>query len=304
MYPYLEVCELSNLRSVLETFGWCVVRGVFSNEDVERAKHAVAQSQSNESLNGMTYGDSFATVSKVFHQNEHVDQILQVALRSERLVYFGDAVLRTDNNAGYKFHKDNILRESPSTEFDEPVSIVRCGWYLADHTQVSGGIAFQSGSHLRAGSVGFGCAAASRANDLVIWFTTTSHAANYQRIGCGDLVLPTSPPLHKLLSLVPRGFLQRRVDTRVTYLPTFASAGDYFDAYRQYISDREDYMCYVQAAQDFHNIFEDVLDPEIWTIDYPESRQAPTFSGHWEHITTEMPTYALSLTKMSFQEFL
>lgn len=297
MSTYLDVAEVARLRKNLERDGWCVVRRVFSEEEVECAKKAVLNVDGELKLNGMTFGNSFAQISRIFHSNEHINHIIQEALQSEQLLYFGDAVLRTDNAARYKFHKDNILRASPSIEFDEPVPVVRCGWYLADHINLSGGIAFQTGSHLRAGSMGFGTAAASTPNDLVIWFTTTSHAANYQRIGFGNNVLPTSPPAHKLLSMLPGKWLQARVSSRVTYLPTFAKKGSYFNAFSEYIGDRRDYMQYVEAAKQYNNVFEEILDDDIWTIEYPKTSDSYGFEGHWENVTNELPKYVEKLKK-------
>lgn len=167
----VEVCEpVANQNpSRLSTYGYSVVRGVFSKSEVDQFHSAFDK--------GVCAGDLLS--HPALHSVVYDKRIMQ-ALRDagmESPCYWLESCMIAGGGVG--FHRDNADRVDPlAPDWSEGYCLIRVGIYLEDCAGQGGGIEFKAGSHRSPESDGEVHYADTRPGDIVLWDLRTLHAAN------------------------------------------------------------------------------------------------------------------------------
>ena len=108
------------------------------------------------------------------------DRVVSLAteLLGDDPVAFPDHAIQLSGGS-FGYHKDNVDRLDPTgPDWDGPYRLLRFGVYLEDYAGRSGSLAVQPGSHRGVHYAGRAVNVATRPGDLVVWYSTLTHAAN------------------------------------------------------------------------------------------------------------------------------
>jgi hypothetical protein len=169
-------------------------------------------------------------------------------------VYFGDSSMRLGKNGVRAWHRDNVNRRRilGGADWHDPYPLLRCGFYLQDQSQHSGGLVLRPGTN-RPGHLlpGVGKFVDARAGDLVAWDLRTVHSGEAVRMrGLPHLVLHP-----RLQTLLPEALRVPDGSERIVMFMTFALPGPHLDNYLNYLKER-DYMHDAWSSSRF--------GPEVW----------------------------------------
>jgi hypothetical protein len=161
-------------------------------------------------------------------------------LLGDKPCYFGDSSIRIGRNGARAWHRDNVdrVRWQGGQDWSEPYRMLRCGLYLQDQAEHSGGLMLRPHSNRPNRRLpSLPKLVKARAGDLVAWDLRIVHS--------GEAVRPRGLPW---LALNPR--LQTRLptamrvpegDQRVVMFMTFGCAGAHLEHFIAHYRTR-DYM--------------------------------------------------------------
>jgi hypothetical protein len=159
-------------------------------------------------------------------------------LGAERLQFFGDSsIMIGEGERG--FHKDNANRtDSLAKDWQEDFDIIRCGLYLQNTSQFSGGLQLRIGSHRMVNRWhGRIFNFEGRAGDIAYWKLTTTHSGNrrifrfYRRLN----LIP------RIASLLPSSFFLPYERERFAIFFALAPVGSkYLNEYVSHLDARSD----------------------------------------------------------------
>lgn len=159
-------------------------------------------------------------------------------LKVNKIQFFGDtSIMVGEGERG--FHKDNANRmDDSAADWNADYDIVRCGLYLQDTRNFSGGLQLRIGSHhkvsrWRGRIFNF----EGKSGDIAYWKLTTTHSGN-RRI----LKFPRSLNLiPRIASALPSWLFRPYEKERYAIFFTFAAENSkYLEDYVKHLNDRED----------------------------------------------------------------
>ena len=212
------------------TNGFCVVPGVFREEEVESWRDAAIEHPQRDLLVDLDL--------RRLLLDGRVLRIAREILGDNDLIYFGDSNSVIGNPAA-GFHKDNADKSDPDgPDWSGRYPLIRFGLYTQDHANLPGGLDLRRASHL-APSVADGeyVAARTRVGDLVVWNLRTSHSGDTMLMRNGQAVDPASVA-GKILRRFSFGVLRNPSAVRVAIFWTFGLRGSHLDRYIAYLKTR------------------------------------------------------------------
>lgn len=245
---HLSAEEVSRFRRN----GYVVVKNLFTREQTthlrERIEALHRRTQGTVEQNpDPLYPRASFFVGDVFGKPELADQdyvfldrrVVAVikSLIGEPIVYFGDSSIQI-GEATRGFHKDNVDRsDAGGPDWDSEYTIVRCAFYLEDHSRHSGGLKVRVRSHNHASRHrGRSVNLSTEPGDLVVWYLRTSHSGNAVRLK-GLRGLSLHPRVEGLL---PRWLRAPEELERIAMFCTFGRPDHHLDRYIDYQRTRTD----------------------------------------------------------------
>ena len=262
---------LNNYKDFIDRYGYCVVRKVFSEDEVIelrrlfksiekkslKKKHAITISKAER--NGfkpkddqtLILGDvvSFKEFSK-FELLVYNEKILKPVRKviGDKICYFGESNMQS-GTGDRGFHKDNRIsdRENPNGEdWVGEFPLIRVAIYLNDTVKYSGGVKVVPGSHkiptshFKSGFIIVG----SEIGDIVIWKFTTTHSGNFKRIKYFKNLT-----LHpRIEDYIPNWLEIDNPNRRRGIFITYGVEGNHLKNHINYLRTREDYLRYFKFA--------------------------------------------------------
>ena len=182
----------------------------------------------------------------IFFDRE-VIELAMALLDTGELVYWGDSNMQF-GEAARGFHKDNVDRLNPDgLDWQGSYDLIRCAFYLQDHSKHSGGLKIRLASHNIPNHLqGKICDIASEYGDLLLWNMRLTHSGNTRK-----LRLPFDVPLHpRLEQIVPLSLCRPEALRRIGTFCSIGKAGPQLDRYIARMNEREkDYKPYLQHAR-------------------------------------------------------
>jgi hypothetical protein len=182
----------------------------------------------------------------IFFGAEAVEMIKGL-LRTDELLYWGDSSIQA-GEAARGFHKDNVDRnDGTRDDWRRNYELVRCGFYMQDHTRHSGGLKVRLGSHNIPDHRGGRIADVETVyGDLVIWNMRLTHSGNNRK-----LRFPSGLALHpRLEGRIPSVLAAPEQMRRMAAFCSFGRPGSHLDRYIERMNEREkDYKPYFQFAR-------------------------------------------------------
>jgi hypothetical protein len=153
--------------------------------------------------------------------------------------YFADSSVRIGANGLRLWHRDNVNRERRrGSDWSTAYPLLRCGLYLQDHADHSGGLTLRPYSHAtRRWLPTVPRYINSKAGDLVAWNMRTVHCGEAVRLRGVPRFSPTSrfPPAPRLQSLTPKFMRLPEEDDRIIIFMAFGLAGVHLDNYVHFL---------------------------------------------------------------------
>ena len=219
--------------------GYCLVKNVFSMEEVEAWRHAcyekrkeVEASASEQYFHGKAFnflGGSLLAQPEFYPLvTDHRLVNLAATLLGGNPVYFGDSIFEI-GEGGRGFHKDLMKHEVDEKDLVHPYPILRMGIYLQDHKDHSGGLKIRVGSNrLTSSKDGKGIIVPSQAGDVIVWMLSTTHAGNAVRLRFAP---EHAIHNHRLEGRVPRLLRIPEQKERISFFLTYGLRGNVLDEY-------------------------------------------------------------------------
>ena len=236
---------LNSHREDLKEYGWTLIKGIFSEEEVlNLRKYSLEHSQNGGRNNGDLL--SHKKLQNVIC-DDRINNIAKVLL-SDNPVYFGDssvAVHSVDKRISHGLHKDSPDRDDiNSPSFQGEYSVIRFGIYLQDHVSHSQGLIVRSKSHNYADTTsGKKVIVPSEPGDIIVWYLTTTHSGNAKRIiGLKNLVIAddgVSKLQHFLYYRIPSFLVKEDSKDRISLFFTLGKKGQHLNRYIQYLKGRD-----------------------------------------------------------------
>ena len=240
-------------RSAFRKAGYTVVKGLISDREVERLRTTALEAIDELDRSGATVTDEGREgTTRVGNSDLLSIPSLRSVLLDPRLLevigqllggkpcYFGDSSVRVGKNGTRAWHRDNVdrVRWQRGPDWNEPYQMLRCGLYLQDQAEHSGGLVLRPRSNRPDRRLpSLPKLVKARAGDLVAWDLRIVHS--------GEGVRPRGLPW---LALNPR--LQTRLparmripdgDERIVMFMTFGCVGGHLEHYIEHYRSR-DYM--------------------------------------------------------------
>jgi hypothetical protein len=175
-------------------------------------------------------------------------------LLAGRPCYFGDSSLRVGKNGARAWHRDNVdrVRWRGGPDWRNPYPLLRCGLYLQDQAEHSGGLALRPRSNRPDHRLPtLPRLVNAHAGDLVAWDLRIVHSGEVVRPR-GLSWLALNP---RLQTCLPHGMRLGDDRERIVMFMTFGLPGPHLDHYIAYCRTR-DYMRDSWANSRF--------EPEVW----------------------------------------
>jgi len=161
-----------NFKSVFAKDGYVVVRGMFSKDEIKSMREGIERSL-QENINSDLLSNPYLSHIPT---DERVLKVYRYLLGTDRPCWWGEGNWRIERIA-LGWHKDNAQRYCPGApDWTEPYTVIRCGIYLQDHKNNSGGLSIRAGSHkicnLDGGELRY---FDSEPGDIAFWHQTITH---------------------------------------------------------------------------------------------------------------------------------
>jgi hypothetical protein len=210
-------------------YGYTIVRGVYSTEEIERLRAGALASEGQRDL---LCNPSLRDVVV----DGRLVRIARTILGRDDIVYYGDSSFTiTPGTPGY--HKDNADRDDPNgPDWRSRYTQLRFGIYLQDHWSHSGGLNLRAKSHntvsLHEGKTVY---LRTRVGDVGVWSMCTSHS------GGGTLLrFPVRwfHPHPRLVRRIPAFLRAAPHATRVSLFVALGADDEHHERYVQYAKTR------------------------------------------------------------------
>ncbi|MBL9037522.1 MAG: phytanoyl-CoA dioxygenase family protein [Archangium sp.] len=219
--------------------GYLLVRGVFSQHEIEQLRSAVTEAAHDAKRKGTvlkSHTGEIASVADVASMagldhllfDTRIVSFARTLLGTDQPVYFGDSGIMV-GGALRGFHKDNTCRDDGRhIDWLSPYGLLRMGIYLQDHKNFSGGLKIRVGSHQYPDvTTGRILAVPSEPGDVVIWNMRTTHSGHAARLRG----LPTLGVQPRFEFRLPPVMLLPEPCERLAVFLTYARRGVHLDAY-------------------------------------------------------------------------
>lgn len=224
-------------KEFFDTNGYCIVRNVFSAEEVAEFRALAYQTLDNDKQHDMVRKVTVATKDVYYPKGDLLSKPLNKVLLSDRIlkiaetilqskpVYFGDSTYQIGiGDRG--FHRDNVDRiANQGEDWDGDYDIIRIGMYMQDHDKFSGGLKVIQGSHK--GENNKRVFVDSKAGDIVVWNLRTFHSGNAVRLK----MLPNLVMGYRLENRLPAFLTKDSQQERISCFMSFAKEGKHLDRY-------------------------------------------------------------------------
>ncbi len=154
-----------------------------------------------------------------------------------RPTYWGESVLRAGSHGERAWHRDNVDRAKRhgGPDWRDPYAIVRCGLYMQDHTQHSGGLAIRPRSNRPGWQIrSLPTLMNVQPGDVIVWDLRTVHSGEVVRLRHAPAI-----PVHPYLqSRLPRRLRLDEERERMVMFMTFGLPGAHLDRYLHYCKTR------------------------------------------------------------------
>ena len=174
-------------------------------------------------------------------------EIIKGLLHTDELLYWGDSSIQA-GEAARGFHKDNVDRnDGTRDDWCRQYELVRCGFYMQEHTRHSGGLKVRLGSHNIPDHLGGRIAdVQTRYGDLVIWNMRLTHSGNNRKLR----FLPGLPLHPRLEGRLPALLAAPEQMRRIAAFCSLGKPGSHLNRYIERMNEREkDYKPYLQFAR-------------------------------------------------------
>jgi len=182
----------------------------------------------------------------IFFGKEAIE-VVKGLLRTDQLEYWGDSSIQA-GEAARGFHKDNVDRSDGSRDdWSRDYDLVRCGFYMQDHSRHSGGLKVRLRSHNIPDHLsGQMVDVPTRYGDLVIWSMRLTHSGNNRKLR----LLPGVVLHPRLEGHLPKVLAAPEQARRMAAFCSLGKPGSHLDRYIDRMNERDkDYRPYFQFAR-------------------------------------------------------
>lgn len=228
-----------------------MIKRLFEPAEIEILREDAAQAMANAEHRGLAVNDqgpegvarytrcdvlSLPEVRHVLLDRRMIAVIGE--LLGGKPTYFGESVLRIGTHGGRAWHRDNAdrVKRLGGLDWHDPYRILRCGVYMQDQAEHSGGLAVRPrsnrpGMRLRALPVLIG----AEPGDLIVWDLRTVHSGEVIRLRMAPKL-----PLHpSVQSHLPDALRMSDDRERMVMFMSFGRRGPHLDHYIKYLQTRE-----------------------------------------------------------------
>ena len=243
-----------------DTDGYTLVKGVFSEAEIENIRKLVYEQFEIDKKNGLTFtlpnlptkaryakGDLLSKEKlKNILLDDRILEIVKTVLGSEDVVYFGDSSYQIGQGLR-GFHRDSIDRTN-YTGLDwqgNDYSLLRVGIYLQDHKNYSGGVKMKKGTHNKPD--GEGVFVDNEIGDVGTWSYKTIHSGNAVRFKWFPKLSINRATRE---GLIPAFLKKPEQKERIAIFMAFSLKTKHLDRYiKEFSLTREDMLAHLRASK-------------------------------------------------------